>query len=365
MDLLGDYGDDDDSGAEEEVQQPSDNNANAASANQSGGLSNLLGLPAVDDEEAEKKDKKTAPNRAVNSTEPSPSPTLSSKGLLNSGSWIKDGREGTPTLKPRNAAIRIISKSNTPITNSPALAADVPSDASCPASPHITSDGGIIAGSSISSLPDVTLPAAPEGEVDPKIAQNVAKFAHLRTHKNATVNADLYDKKEFHNPGILEFLVTTYNIKETGSNYPKELFDPESYAKMRPSLFYDSLRRQVDNAESRRREEVKVGSAMGNLAPLAAASLGAGRPLVQHVTVPSSVPSASALPPPAGAAAGAGAGAAAEGGGRKREEEGDKPRKRSKWDQAVKPVAGGAALPAAASTGIAINDFKRLQQMGQ
>ena len=29
-----------------------------------------------------------------------------------------------------------------------------------------------------------------------------------------------HDKKEFHNPGILEMLMSQYNILEKGSNYP-------------------------------------------------------------------------------------------------------------------------------------------------
>jgi len=329
MDLLGDYGDDDESEHEDEAPMQTEN----ASSGQTQGLSNLVGyLQAGDEDEGEMKEKPTShSNRVATSTEPSPSPTLSSKGAV--GSWVKDqNRDSTPTFKPRNAAIRIISKSNTPLANSPALPVDVPSDASCPASPHLPDSQRMPVGTSLSSLPDVTLPAAPEGEMDPKIAQNVAKFAHLRMHQNATVNAELYDKKEFHNPGILEFLVTTYDIKETGSNYPKELFDPESYAKLRPSIFYDHLRRQTESAETRRREDVKVPAA---------------RPLVQHVTVQSQQParSSSAAAPAAAA-------------------DGEKPRKRSKWDQATKAEAP-PAVAGAASTGIAINDFQRLQQMGQ
>ena len=64
------------------------------------------------------------------------------------------------------------------------------------------------------------------------------------------MNADLYDKKEFHNPGILEVLMATYNIDGYGSNYPKELFDPAGYS---PNMFYDSLRRQAAI-----KEEMKV-----------------------------------------------------------------------------------------------------------
>jgi hypothetical protein len=58
------------------------------------------------------------------------------------------------------------------------------------------------------------LPPAPEEPPNPVLLQNVDKFHKLRRSKGVTVNGDLYDKKEFHNPGILELLMTTYKIKE-------------------------------------------------------------------------------------------------------------------------------------------------------
>ena len=63
------------------------------------------------------------------------------------------------------------------------------------------------------------LPAAPEEPPNPVLLKNVAKFHNLRRSKGVTVNGDLYDKKEFHNPGILELLMTTYKIKEVLSSH--------------------------------------------------------------------------------------------------------------------------------------------------
>jgi len=135
------------------------------------------------------------------------------------------------------------------------------------------------------------LPAAPEEPPNPVLLKNVAKFHNLRRSKGVTVNGDLYDKKEFHNPGILELLMTTYKIKEVlsnhllppslpssvspslaktpskyrenpvqfilnsrpylqvGSNYPSELFDPEGYPYQ---LYYDALRRQDERNRAER-----------------------------------------------------------------------------------------------------------------
>ncbi len=168
MDLLGDYGDDDESDQEEKAPQPSANNGSSTAA-PTQGLSTLVGYLQQEDEDDNAKPAATK-GRAALSTEPSPSPTISSRGVL--GSWIKEGREGTPTMKPRNAAIRIISKSTTPQANSPQVPLDVPSDASCPSSPTVT-DGTHAANaghSSMASLPDVTLPPAPEGTIPPTFA---------------------------------------------------------------------------------------------------------------------------------------------------------------------------------------------------
>jgi len=39
----------------------------------------------------------------------------------------------------------------------------------------------------------------------------------------------LYQSKAFYNPDILEKLITFCDIVEIGSNYPKDLFDPQNY----------------------------------------------------------------------------------------------------------------------------------------
>jgi len=53
-----------------------------------------------------------------------------------------------------------------------------------------------------------------------------------------SVNQNLYQTKAFHNPDILEKLISFCDIVEIDSNYPKELFDPFNY---NVSDFYDNL----------------------------------------------------------------------------------------------------------------------------
>jgi len=62
---------------------------------------------------------------------------------------------------------------------------------------------------------------------------------YIQYKKTGTnINREYRRKKEFKNPNILEKLVEYYNIKETGSNYPPEKFDP---FKWKPSSNYDAL----------------------------------------------------------------------------------------------------------------------------
>ncbi|EKX54784.1 hypothetical protein GUITHDRAFT_99435 [Guillardia theta CCMP2712] len=278
MDLLGSYGGDSDESLEE-GQQAEGGNAEAPAAADS--LSNIVGYVHADDSAEMSIDK--------------PHTSLAEQLSEQLGA-AKDSDESS--RKPRNPAVRAISKSSTPIVGSPG--GIVPSDASSPETAERCSTPMLVS----EQMPQVELPPAPTTEIEPKLIENVNKYTRLR-EKDRKVNADLYDKKEFHNPGILEVLMATYNIDGYGSNYPKELFDPAGYS---PNMFYDSLRRQAAI-----KEEMKLAAAGGGMGLDAIA-----------------------------------AGADAQG------------RKRSKWDQGLQ----GPSINTAA-TGIAIADLKRVQQLQQ
>ena len=168
------------------------------------------------------------PERAAGSNQPSltSSPAISVSGVperLRStlGHGGMDPADGTPgAARPRHHRFKVVSKSSTPIIHgSPALPSNMPSDESTPNSPARRS--GMIATADI-VLPDVMLPEKPDGEVEKAVAERVERYMTLRGKREPVyVNKDLYDKKEFHNPGILEMLMSQYKIVERGSNYPK------------------------------------------------------------------------------------------------------------------------------------------------
>ena len=54
------------------------------------------------------------------------------------------------------------------------------------------------------------------------------------------MNAHIKETKKFKNPSIYEFLIEKFGIDETGTNFPKGVFDPHAYEE---NCFYDKLGR--------------------------------------------------------------------------------------------------------------------------
>ena len=327
MDLLGGYGDDSDEDENEPV---------AASSGGGSGAQRSVGDAELAADQPPLTEAKTG------------SPTVNaSVGVpANAHGPSADSSDGTPgATRPRGLkGFKLKSGSNTPaLHGSPALQQSAPSDESTPSSPARRS--GLAGESKSSALQDVVLPDRPVGQVEPAVADRVEHYMRLRGQAEPVkVNRDLYDKKEFHNPGILEMLMTQYQIVETGSNYPSELFDPRGYPDI---LHYDKLR-TLPAGRHRSAQEAQ-------------------RPPVQHVTVGAGgLPSAGANATAAAAAAAAAQGVAGRLSGGLGP---DGPvRKKSKWDSSTKVSSFASTLSGApsismASTGIAALDFERIKQL--
>lgn len=82
-----------------------------------------------------------------------------------------------------------------------------------------------------------TIPNSPEGEVDSRLRE---KFSGLvrKTGEGYSVNEHIRNAKSFRNPDILEKLVAYFDVRENGTNYPPELYDPLEFSK---EDFYDKL----------------------------------------------------------------------------------------------------------------------------
>ena len=252
--------------------------------------------------------------------------TASAKRLLpNAQAASTDSPIATPgpggSVGPRHHRFKVVSKSSTPVIHgSPAVHQNMSDFESPPNSPSRSA-------AAASEMPLVHLPQKPDGQVQQEVAERVEKYMKLRgSAQPVEVNRDLYDKKEFHNPGILEMLMSQYNIKEDGTNYPKELFNTE----YPPILYFDQLRRSDS---------------------------GAKRPFVQHVTVGGASDAATAAAMTvAKLAVGGGSAEVA--------------RKKNKWDNASRAgnlysSLAGSGVPSISmpSTGNAALDFERIRQL--
>lgn len=134
------------------------------------------------------------------------------------GAGAPGDSDGTPgAARPRHHRFKVVSKSSTPVIHgSPSMHQSMPSDESTPNSPSRQS-----AFVAAAAPPEVVLPEKPDGEVEKALAGRVERYMSMRGKPQPVfVNQDLYDKKEFHNPGILEMLMSQYRILEKGSNYP-------------------------------------------------------------------------------------------------------------------------------------------------
>eukprot|EP01102_Stenamoeba_stenopodia_P015887 TRINITY_DN5486_c0_g1_i2.p1 TRINITY_DN5486_c0_g1~~TRINITY_DN5486_c0_g1_i2.p1 ORF type:complete len:300 (-),score=86.98 TRINITY_DN5486_c0_g1_i2:33-932(-) len=81
------------------------------------------------------------------------------------------------------------------------------------------------------------LPPKPITPVDDELKKKIQNYNQLRK-RGKFFNENFRKAKDFLNPDILERLVAHSNITEYGTQYPKELFDPESYD---DDEFYDRL----------------------------------------------------------------------------------------------------------------------------
>eukprot|EP01132_Coremiostelium_polycephalum_P010955 gene10955-13419_t len=107
--------------------------------------------------------------------------------------------------------------------------------------------------SSLSSINSSFLPPEPEGEVDSIIKEKILRY-HKMKQEGISINENLRSSSAFKNPFILEKLISFCEIKENGSNFAKEIFDPYGYS---PDCFYEELsKKQRESDEMRAYEKM-------------------------------------------------------------------------------------------------------------
>eukprot|EP00908_Phaeocystis_cordata_P005445 Transcript_15923.p1 GENE.Transcript_15923~~Transcript_15923.p1 ORF type:complete len:277 (+),score=80.05 Transcript_15923:138-968(+) len=111
--------------------------------------------------------------------------------------------------------------------------------------------------------PAFVLPPSPTGSLP---SEMVAKFRGLveKTGEGYRVNEHIRNAKAFRNPDILEKLVAFFDVRECGTNYPPELYDPAAFPK---DDYYEKLeetRRKWEERQARKPGE-KMAFASGGV----------------------------------------------------------------------------------------------------
>ncbi|CAH3189308.1 unnamed protein product [Porites evermanni] len=107
-------------------------------------------------------------------------------------------------------------------------------------------------------IPAITmpqLPPEPTGRCSNKLQEKIIDLLEKKHKKNLDLNTNIQNRKDFRNPSIYKKLLSYLNLDETGSNYPKSLFDPTCWTE---ESYYENLSKvQKEAYEKKEKEKAK------------------------------------------------------------------------------------------------------------
>lgn len=107
-------------------------------------------------------------------------------------------------------------------------------------------------------IPAITmpqLPPEPTGRCSNKLQEKIIDLLEKKHRKNLDLNTNIQNRKDFRNPSIYKKLLSYLNLDETGSNYPKSLFDPTCWTE---ESYYENLSKvQKEAYEKKEKEKAK------------------------------------------------------------------------------------------------------------
>jgi hypothetical protein len=125
------------------------------------------------------------------------------------------------------------------------------------------------------SLLDSMLPPRPSRPPDAALQGKIVQFHRLRREGRAkSINEKIRHARNFKNPYMLNWLVSHCGIDETGSNYPRELFDPDAIRRETVEVM-ERQKRQKQMAQPGARAAIEFTAAEG-----AAPASGPSQPLL-------------------------------------------------------------------------------------
>lgn len=112
-----------------------------------------------------------------------------------------------------------------------------------PARPKTPKDDGTVLGMSL-------LPPEPDGVVDPQVQEKIRVFL---SWPDVRFNDSLLKMKEFHNPSMMAKICSEFKIVPQGTNYPKEIFNPEMF-KAGGKFDYEVIDQEQKRSQQRKAE---------------------------------------------------------------------------------------------------------------
>ncbi|XP_037978700.1 LOW QUALITY PROTEIN: SAP30-binding protein-like [Motacilla alba alba] len=106
---------------------------------------------------------------------------------------------------------------------------------------------------------EIKIPPEPLGRCSNQLQNKIKKLYERKMKEGMDVNCIVQNKKEFRNPGIYEKLIQFCSIDEIGTNYPKDMFDPQSWSE---DSYYEALAKaqktEMDKLKKAKKECTKI-----------------------------------------------------------------------------------------------------------
>lgn len=84
----------------------------------------------------------------------------------------------------------------------------------------------------------IQIPDANPGPVDPLVQEKLEKLSYTKETQQLDMKHEIQKRKDFRNPSIYEKLIDHCGIREFGSNFPTDVFDPDDFE---PTSYYEEL----------------------------------------------------------------------------------------------------------------------------
>lgn len=84
----------------------------------------------------------------------------------------------------------------------------------------------------------IKIPKRKKGSLDPMVQDKLERLKYTKESQGRDLKYEIQKRKDFRNPSIYEKLIDHCHIREFGSNFPVDVFDPDAFES---SSYYEEL----------------------------------------------------------------------------------------------------------------------------